>query len=117
MKRAGMQVKFAGESCHSGGECIVLVGAGIFHVPQDRRADRDAVDAKLVGAPGQRRQFQPGQLLPGMIERAVVGDGAGRFLVVALRHLGALAARPADAPERQVDTALRRDGRPATIAQ
>ncbi len=57
-------------------------------------------------------QLQPGQLLPGVVQRAVVGDGAGGFLVVTLGDFGAFATGATDAAKRQVDAALDRD-RPA----
>ena len=99
-KRTRVQVKIARKPIHRGAERVVLVGPRVFHVAEDRRADRDAMDTELVGAPGQRPQFQPRQLLPGMIERAVVRDGARGIRVGSIRDFGALAAGPADAPQR-----------------
>lgn len=66
--------------------------------------------AKLMGASGERSQLQPSQFLPGVVERAVLGDRAGGVLVVALGRSGALAGGTADTLERQVDAAFGRDG-------
>ena len=70
---------------------------------------RDAVDAKLVRPAGERLQFEPGQLLGGIVQRLIIGDGAGAVGVVAVGRRGALSTGSADTFQRQVDAALDRD--------
>ena len=108
-KPPGVQMKIAGQALDQGGEGHVLVGFLVFFVAQDGRLDGDAVHAKLVGAAGERLQFQPGQLAGGVVQRLVVGDGAGAVRVVAFGGSGAFAAGAADALQRQVDAALDRN--------
>ena len=106
----GVQVKIAGQAFDQCGEGHVLVGFLVFLVAQDGGLDGDAVDAELVGAAGERLQFEPGQLAGGVVEGLVVGDGAGAVGVVAVGGGGAFAAGAADAFQGQVDAALDRDG-------
>ena len=79
------------------------LAAAIFAVAQDRRAHRHAMGAQLMGAPGDGHQRQPGRAPAGMLDHAVIGDGAPALLVGL--HLLAMAA--ALLGERQVDAALR----------
>src|SRR5690606_11225721 len=91
----------------------------IFAVADDRMADGEHVDAKLVGAPGQRLEQDEGGAVAGAVDHAVAGARAhSRFLI----DMRLLAARARLLGERQVDLSLldRRhadDDRPVELAR
>ena len=79
--------------------------AAIFAVAQDRRAQRRAMRAQLMGAAGHRLEREPGDPVAGMGDGAVIGDGALAFLVVGTTRSPQLARQLG---ELLVDAALAR---------
>jgi hypothetical protein len=75
----------------------------VFEVAEDRRADRRAMDAQLVGASGNRHQGEPARLRPRAVDQLVISDGAAALLRVGP---DAFAAKPGHFCEQQVDAAL-----------
>src|SRR5689334_18339285 len=102
-QRSRMQMKLTREACDVCTERIVLVRTRVFHISHDWCAECYAVYAKLVRAAGQRPEFQPGELLPGVIEGTVISDGARGVFVAAVGNFGAFAAGATNAAEGQVD--------------
>ena len=79
------------------GELPVLVRLEIFRIADDRMADMGGVHAQLVGAAGIGLHLEPGKLLPGLLDDAVMGYGmvGARLAMLARRACG---RRPASAP-------------------
>src|ERR1700728_4936287 len=79
--------------------------AAILAVAEDRCADRRAMRAKLVRAPGQRQQREPARPIAGAIDDGVIGD---RILavVVGMNTLAALGAVKHSLGKGGVDTPL-----------
>src|SRR3954451_23904275 len=61
--------------------------AAILAVAEDRGAERGAMDAQLMRAPGHRQQRDPARLDARMIEHPVIGDGALAALVIGMYAL------------------------------
>src|SRR3954471_12332804 len=61
--------------------------AAILAVAKDRRAERGAMDAQLMRAPGNRQQRDPARLDASVIENPVIGDRALAALVVGMHAL------------------------------
>ena len=80
-------------------------GAAILAVAEDRRAERGAMGAQLMRAPGDRQQRDPARPAAGMVDHAVIGDGA---LAASRRHARArarLALAPPPLESAEIDAA------------
>ena len=96
---AGVEVELAAD--RPGQE---RVRAAIFAVADDRMADRRHVDAKLVGAAGERLELDPGGAVAGALDHPVAGPRRKAALALVDMHLLAAGARLLG--ERQVDEAV-----------
>src|SRR5262245_44340223 len=75
-------------------------GAAILAVAEDRRAERDAVGAELMGASGHRHEDEPAYLVARMGDDGVAGDR--RTAVLLVGH-DALAETAPELRQRQID--------------
>src|SRR6266566_9424781 len=82
--------------------------AAIFAVADDWGAERGAMRAQLMGAPGDRHQREPARAVAGVIHHPVIGDRALAVLIIGLNPLTPPgAAGPGSLGERQIDAPLR----------
>ena len=100
---AGVEVELPRDAAGEEG-----LGAAVFAVAHDGMADGGHVDAELVGAAGQRLQFDPDGAVSGAVDGAVERARGGAVFGLVDHHL--LAAAAGLLGEREIDQALRRVG-------